>query len=133
MGRPGKIIGIPPDVFLARLEELGWNRSAYARELRVAVQSVGRRARDLGAPYPENRAVQRLPRRQMFEQALAELALLRTEQASLRARVDALEARPVGLVEWRPDHRRLKDGGTNVQRQRKAVGLRRPRRIAETA
>jgi hypothetical protein len=57
-----------------------------------------------------------------------ELPALRASVAALLERVAALEARPaltgeIRLVEWRPDHRRQKDGGQPVRAQRRAVGL----------
>lgn len=62
-----------------------------------------------------------------------EMAELRALITALTARVATLEAAPSGirLVEWRPDHRRLTDGGQHVRPQRRANGLpKRPRAVA---
>lgn len=47
----------------------------------------------------------------------------------IEAKLDELLRRPVGMVEWRPDHRRMADGGRAVNEQRDAAGVRRPVRV----
>lgn len=58
-------------------------------------------------------------------QLTPQVAALATRLAELEERVAALEARPIAaqIVEWKPNHRRIVDGGIPVSRQRKAAGL----------
>lgn len=98
----------------------GWKPAEHHR--RYHGPSLGSRVTQLEA------AVARL------EAAIAEL---RDEQAREleEIRRSIVESRPksVTVVEWRPDHRRQKDGGQPVRAQRRAVGVpRRPRGLTST-
>jgi hypothetical protein len=57
------------------------------------------------------------------ERIVPVLIQIATALASIEARLAALEARPpathVRIREWKPDHRRLVDGGTQVRKQRR--------------
>jgi len=59
------------------------------------------------------------------ERVIPTLVGILEELAVLRAMLERIEARPPQVVqvvrEWRPDHRRLADGGQPVRVQRKRI------------
>lgn len=79
---------------------------------------------DTGRPEGTGR-VQVLTRQ--LEEAHEEIDRLRSELAMLHggieAKLDELLSRPATtqVVEWRPNHRRVVDGGTQVRRQRREM------------
>lgn len=57
------------------------------------------------------------------EKVLPTLVAMATEMAAMRAMLEEVLSRPPQVVvrEWKPDHRRLKDGGEHVRTQRKRM------------
>jgi len=57
------------------------------------------------------------------EKVIPTLVGILEELRELRAMLERIEARPPQVVvrEWRPDHRRLADGGQLVRAQRKRI------------
>lgn len=123
MSRRAWKLPVDDDEFIAGLARNGYNRAAYAREAGCTATHVALRARRLGIANVAPPKVHR-PR------FLDRMAVLERTVAALEERLLALESRPAGgIIEWRPDHRRIVDGGTQVRAQRRAAGVtRRPSR-----
>ena len=114
--------------------ELGCSESAIGQRLARIEAATGERIRPPRAPHgsvkaakaaimagaaPEPVVLERVVRDHRLEDRIR---VLEGDVATLLRRVDELEQRPGGrvrLVEFRPDHRRIADGGESVRSQRR--------------
>lgn len=99
----------------AAAEALGMSGGYLSARMRVFEEETG-----LRLPSPVRRGPDRTA------QAISQQAVL-DALARIEAKVDALaSARPaLAVTEWRPDHKRIADGGEQVTSQRKRVTGRR--------
>jgi hypothetical protein len=88
-----------------------------------------------GRAYQKRRREAHMPVTAMNtpQYAITAVRKLRLEIAGLRAQIEAMreDIHALAVRTWRPDHRRIADGGQPVSLQRRAAGLpRKPRRAA---
>lgn len=122
-----RYVRLPPDdELVARWRAADRNVDALAAEIGCSDSAIRLRLRHLDLPD--------MPRRIGWRQRTIEVdgrvsqlhavinALERQHEAdieALAARIAALEARPAGFIEFRPNHRRIEDGGEHVRIQRR--------------
>lgn len=105
---------------LAYAAEIGCSESAIYGRTRVVAARRGLTVADICVRSrrplrPKGKLVERMAALEV------ELAAVRTTLTAIRASIDVLIARPAVVQEWRPDHRRIKDGGESVRTQRRRM------------
>lgn len=105
------------DVVIAAFEANGRDRRATAAALGVNYQATCKALVRLGIRSPRltNRA-RAVAAQAAMESTQRDYVALRADFEALERRVAALEARP---ATWRPDNRRIVDGGAHANAQRR--------------
>lgn len=112
-------VRLPPTDELVELWRAnGENAQRVAAVLGCSPAAVGRRLSRAGVARTIPARVPRVSYRERLEALELEVARLAAELERLRL---APPVEIVRIVQWKPDHTRLADGGTPVRRQRRAI------------
>lgn len=126
----------PDDELIALLQRHGWVQEDVARDLGCSPSAVGKRVQGIRLRHPDLVPARPRPGAPRIPQ-VSRIAVLENLVAELTARIEALEANPgrggERIIEWKPNHRRVSDGGLNTNRQFRAFRRSQARRRAAKA